>query len=224
MRVYDVEVLDVEIGDAEIEKLLVQAQHAAVEQTLMIGSERRRLELVREKETIELEIQKIEAATGQARAEVEKGAIASKREVELSRIASEAACTKERLSAKVAEQEALDVVNVAELNRKRAQKATELEGAEKDLALRLRAASAEVQAVAEKAKAVSPELIAALQAFGDRALAERMAESMAPLAILGGESVSDVLARLLKGTKLAKVLAETENGHSTATRSLPPLG
>ncbi|WP_096333460.1 hypothetical protein [Nannocystis exedens] len=33
----------------------------------------------------------------------------------------------------------------------------------------------------EKARAVSPDLIAALQAFGDRALAEKMAESMAPL-------------------------------------------
>ena len=51
------------------------------------------------------------------------------------------------------------------------------------------------------------QLIAALQAFGDRALAEKMAESMAPLAILGGESVSEVLGRLLRGTPLAKLLA-----------------
>jgi hypothetical protein len=33
-----------------------------------------------------------------------------------------------------------------------------------------------------------------------------------------------VLARLLKGTKLAKVLGETENGQSTGVRSLPPVG
>ena len=36
-----------------------------------------------------------------------------------------------------------------------------------------------------------------------------MAQSMAPLAILGGESVSEVLARLLRGTKLAQVLGGT---------------
>jgi major vault protein len=223
MRIYDVEVLDVEIGDAAIEQLLVQAQHAAVQQTLTIGGERRRLELVREKEAIDLEIQQIEASTGQSRADVEKGIIAQKRELELARIASETACATERLAAKRAEQEALDAVNAAELGRRRAQKNLELEAAEKDLTLRLRAVEAEVGAVAEKAKAVSPDLIAALQAFGDRALAERMAESMAPLAILGGESVSDVLARLLKGTKLAKVLAETsaESGNG-ASRPVPP--
>jgi hypothetical protein len=58
---------------------------------------------------------------------------------------------------------------------------------------RCASSSAHVKAAAEKARAFSPDLIAALQAFGDRALAEKMAESMAPLAILGGESVSDVL-------------------------------
>ena len=65
---------------------------------------------------------------------------------------------------------------------------------------------ADVRAVVDKANAVSPDLVAALQAFSDRALAERMAESMAPLAILGGESVSEVLARLLQGTAVAKAL------------------
>lgn len=225
MRIYDVEVLNVEIGDSEIEKLLVQAQHAAVEQTLTVGSERRRLELVKETAAIELEIQKTQRETHRAKAEVDMAAINDKRELELARIASDSACAKERLNAKVAEQASLDAVSAAELARKKAVKNVDVEGAEKDLGLRLRALEAEVQAVSEKAKAVSPELIAALQAFGDRALAERMAESMAPLAILGGESVSDVLARLLKGTKLARVLegADSTNGSSSApARSLPP--
>jgi major vault protein len=222
MRVYDVEVLDVAIGDAAIEQLLVKAQHAAVEQTLTMGDERRRLDLVREKAAIEGEIRQIEGASARARAGIEIGTIKSQHDVELARIASEASCTRDRLAAKCAEQEALDAVNKAELDRRRAQKAVDLEGAESDLALELRAVAADVHAVSEKAKAVSPDLVAALQAFGDRALAERMAESMAPLAILGGESVSDVLARLLKGTKLAKVLGETsgENGH--AVRKLGP--
>ncbi len=44
-----------------------------------------------------------------------------------------------------------------------------------------------MKAAIEKVKAISPDLIAALQVFGDKALAEKMAESMAPLTILGGE-------------------------------------
>jgi len=62
--------------------------------------------------------------------------------------------------------------------------------------------------VVQKAHAVSPELVAALQAFGDKALAEKMAESMAPLAILGGNSVAEVFSQLLQGTILENVLAK----------------
>jgi major vault protein len=215
MRVYDVEVLDVEIGDAEIAQLLVQAQHAAVQETLTVGSERRRLELAKENEAIELQLQQIQATMAKKRAEVEIAAIQDKHAVEAASIAADASSTEDRLAAKRAEQETLDIIHKAELERKRAEKNLELEGAEKDLVLRLRAIAADVDAVSEKAKAVSPELVAALQAFGDRALAERMAESMAPLAILGGESVSDVLARLLAGTKLARVLEASSTSKTT---------
>lgn len=71
---------------------------------------------------------------------------------------------------------------------------------------RMTALGAEVRAVVDKAGAISPDLVAALQSFGDRAMVERVAESMAPLAILGGDSVVEVLAKLLRGTPLAKAL------------------
>jgi major vault protein len=80
---------------------------------------------------------------------------------------------------------------------------------------------AEVEAVVAKAQAVSPQLLAALQNFSDKALAGKMAETMAPLAILGGESIAGVFGRLLKGTALEKVLlgseAEKGNGKSSDT-------
>lgn len=59
-----------------------------------------------------------------------------------------------------------------------------------------------------KPKTVSPDLIAALQAFSDRALAEKMAETMAPLSILGGKSVAEVFSKMLKGTSLEDVLVK----------------
>ncbi len=60
--------------------------------------------------------------------------------------------------------------------------------------------------VVDRANAVSPDFIAALQAFGDKALAEKLADSMAPLAILGGKSIADVFAQLVKGTNLEEIL------------------
>jgi len=72
--------------------------------------------------------------------------------------------------------------------------------------LKIEELKAEVEGVVDRAKAVSPDFIAALQAFGDRALAEKLAESMAPLAILGGKSIAEVFAQLVKGTKLEDIL------------------
>jgi major vault protein len=207
MRVYDVEVLGVEIGDDGIATLLVGAQHAVVEQTLTLDGERRRLELTREREEIERQVQAIQAITREQAYALQRAEVVASFELERAKIQAESEGRKARLDASQADQQALDAVHTAELSRRRSTGQLELEINEKDLALRLRELEAEVHAVAEKARAVSPDLVAALTAFGDRALAEKMAQSMAPLAILGGESVSEVLARLLRGTKLAKVLA-----------------
>ncbi|KIG17060.1 hypothetical protein DB30_03657 [Enhygromyxa salina] len=206
MRVYDVEVLDVEIGDDAIEKLLIEAQHAVVEQTLTLEGDRRRLEQTRERETIKQEIDAIEAGTKQKRLGLQRSEVEALHGFDLAKIEAELDSRKRRLEAERAEQESVDAVHDAKLARSKRSSAQELETSDKQLAMRLRELEAEVKAVADKAQAISPDLIAALQAFGDRALAEKMAQSMAPLAILGGESVAQVLARLLEGTKLARVL------------------
>ena len=216
MRVYDVEVLDVEIGDESIEGLLVGAQHAVVEQTLTLEGERRRLEQTRESETIKQEIDAIQAATRQKRLELQRAEVERVHAYEVAKIDAELDSRKRRLEAERGEQESVDAVHDAKLARQQRSTALELDTGDKRLAQRLRELDAEVKAVAGKAEAVSPELIAALQAFGDRALAEKMAESMAPLAILGGDSVAEVLARLLRGTKLAQVLeVAAESSEST---------
>ena len=206
MRVYDVEVLDVEIGDAAIEELLINAQHTVVEQTLTLDGDRRRLEQTREREAINQEVDAIQASTRQKKLVLQTAEIETVHQFDVTKINAELDSRKRRLEGERADQDGLDAVHDAKLARQKRSSELELETADKQLNQRLRELEAEVKAVADKAEAVSPELIAALQAFGDRALAEKMAESMAPLAILGGESVAGVLARLLEGTRLAKVL------------------
>ncbi len=208
MRVYDVEVLGVEIGDQAIDQLLIGAQHAAVEQTLTLDGERRRLELTRARQTIEQEIDAITAGTRQKKLALDRAEVDAAHELARAKIKAESEARHERLAGQLADQPPLEAVHAAELARRKATLDLEQAASDQQLAARLRELEAEVRAVVEKAKAVSPELVAALQAFGDRALAERMAESMAPLAILGGESVAEVFAKLLRGTKLADVLEQ----------------
>jgi major vault protein len=208
MRVYDLEVLGVSIGDETIAKLLVEAQHASVQQALAVAAERRRLELTRARESARQESAGLEAATRLQLLEIEGREVTRKHEVELARIKAETDARESRHRAEVALQQLLDAVAAAQLGRERARAQFEDEVARAESERSLRELDAQVRAASEKAKAFSPDLIAALQAFGDRALAEKMAESMAPLAILGGESVSDVLRRLLAGTSVADVLAK----------------
>jgi major vault protein len=124
----------------------------------------------------------------------------------LAKITSEAEAHQRQLEAKLAEQQSLDQISAAELARQRAKQEQELDMARRQLEQRLEEFKAEVEAVVNKANAVSPQLVSALQAFSDKALAEKMAESMAPLAILGGNSIADVFGQLLKGTALEGVL------------------
>jgi major vault protein len=223
MRVYDLELLGVEIGDETIATLLVDTQHAVVEQNLTLEAERRRLEQTREREAITQEIAKIEAATRTQTLGLKRAEVEAVHAYDVAKIEAEVGARKRRLDGEEAEQATTDTVHDAKLARRRRAAETDLELGDRQLAQRLRELEAEVQAVVAKAGAVSPDLIAALQAFGDRALAEKMAESMAPLAILGGESVAEVLARLLRGTKLAQVLG-AQAGPSEAANEGPGEG
>ena len=206
MRVYDVEVLDVKIGDDAIAELLVDAQHAVVQKTLELAGEQRRLHFTRESEAINQQVTEVQSQTRQKALGMKTEEVAQALRLRLAEIAAEAEARAHKHAAELRDQEALDAIHRAGLERRRADRELELALAAKALEQRLAELRAEVEAVAEKSRAVSPDLIAALQAFGDRALAEKMAESMAPLAILGGESVAEVLARLLRGTPLARLL------------------
>src|SRR5690606_7621170 len=163
----------------------------------------------------------IEAATKQKQLSLQRTEVDAVHEYDVAKITAEVDARQRRLDAEQAEQATTDAVHDAKLARRRRTAEADLELGDRQLAQRLREREGEVKAVVDKAGAVSPDLIAALQAFGDRALAEKMAESMAPLAILGGESVSEVLARLLRGTKLAQVLGPDLGSGSDGTNGRP---
>lgn len=226
MRIYDVEVLDVKMGNQSIEKLLVQAQHDVVLQTLNITAEKRKLEVTQQSEAIKRQILDIQCESRQKEETVKRelaDATAQTKTQELSlqveevketlavnlaKIESEITGKRRALEARFDEQAVIDKITTAERARQKAASDLELSIAQQKMQQRIEELKADVQAMVDKAGAVSPDLIAALQAFGDKALAERMAQSMAPLAILGGKSVADVLAQLLRGTPIEHLLAD----------------
>jgi len=206
MRIYDVEVLNVAIDDEYMSELLVESQHTVVRQALDLAAEQRNRDFTTEKELIAQQVAGAKSATLQAALDLQMAEVKKQRDLSLAKVASEVTVRQKQLEAQRAEQDSLDAINTAEIAREQAQANADLSIAQQHLAQRLEELRAEVQAVVDKGGAISPHLVAALQSFSDKALAESMAESMAPLAILGGKSVAEVLAQLLKGTVLEQVL------------------
>ena len=164
--------------------------------------------MVRQTEAVAQQVAEVQSSTRQQAISLKTRETEQQLRQQLAELAGKLEIHEQQQKALLAEQERLGAIHGAELGRKEAVANLDLRVQQQKLDQKLRELQAEVAAVVDKAKAVSPDLIAALQAFGDKALAEKMAESMAPLAILGGESVAEVLSRLLRGTALARLLPE----------------
>jgi len=206
MRIYDVEVLGVEIGDDVIAELLVQAQHSVAQQTIRITQEQKNLDMTKRMEEIKQQISTAQSETVLKHMTLQIAEVEKSLELSLSKIKSEIQAADLRLTSQMAQQDKLSDISRAELGREKERKEQEMEFAREALQQRIDELAAQVKAVVDKASAVSPDLIAALQAFADKSLAEKMADTMAPLAILGGKSIAEVFAQLLKDTPLEEVI------------------
>ena len=231
MRIYDVEVLGVQMQNPEVEKMLVTAQRDVISNTLVLATERRKLAYVKETEALKQEDALVRAGTQQAQMELQ-GETAKRKlaldqtilnantKLQLEQFASQLEAVKAS-----SEVEALRQANEAQAAAKRreineADAVLQRKHAAEVQKLELEKLTAQVQAVVDKAKAISPDLIAALSTFGERAMVEKVAEAMAPLSIISGgkKSVIEIVQEMLKGTPLAAQLQavnEKSNGAST---------
>ena len=191
-QIYDVEVLDCHIGDHSIEQLLVDAQHTTVQNALQIAAAEKELEV-----TTKLEETKRKTAEQKHKTNLE---ILKNREVETSK---------------------LEAAKMAELKASQDRAAVQNKIDEADLATRAKIDSHETAVLDERAKirvasvtdqfkAVSPKLIEALIASGNKDLATVLAENL-PKAdgqmghILGLGGISSLI-QALDGTPIADAL------------------
>lgn len=228
MRIYDVEVLGAQMQNADVEKLLVAAQRDVIQNTLVLAGERRKLAYIQENEDIKRQVAETNAETQRRSMELQAEQAKRKLELDLTIIASNAKAEAERITKEreaadaraanaLAAEKAQAEQTAVQLEVQKASDAQRLEQARANQAIELEKLNAQVEGLVKKAAAVSPDLIAALNAFGEKAMIEKVSEAMAPLSILGGGSVVDVLKKLLEGTTLAKQLEPVTNGTSTPT-------
>lgn len=217
MRVYDVEVLDVKIGNPEVAKLLMTAQIEALQAALRISKEERDLEFTRRLEEIKRGRAEAAAETEKKTEEIALAGITLKLETNLVRLDAEAQSQVKRLKNQVDELETLNDLNLAQINRQQAVDNQKLEATKAEIALGLEYMRAQTEDIVKRAGAVDQNLAAALTTFSDNALVEKISTSLAPLAAMSGVSAADILSQLFKSTPLEGVMKQL------ATRTRVPI-
>ncbi len=223
-HVYDLEVLGLEIGDEKIKTMLIVAQHDTVRSALNIATAERSLDIAKRTTEIELQNITLRDETDAARAQQAANEASRRLAARLAEISAHLQAAEEAGKVSRAEDALKTELSATEIGRGEKEHALAQQKAEAHIANMKAQLEAEAEALAKKAGAVTPNLIAALQSFGDAHLVAEASKAMAPLAILGGKSVAEVLSQLLKGTPLeAVVAAATTNGKTGGASPTPSL-
>jgi regulator of protease activity HflC (stomatin/prohibitin superfamily) len=183
MWIYDVEVLDVRILDPEVQSLIGDAQRNAI-----VADVNRRQEMLR----LDTERLKEEVSRSVYDAQIETLARAIAHEEERRKLVLAQARSQ------------LDLESTERLERARVEANAYTVGATakadalaREHELEKLQLEARAHAFKEQMAALQPELVTTLKMLGNQKLAGELSKNLAPLAILGGESVGDVVERLL---------------------------
>jgi major vault protein len=206
MHVYDVEVLEVKILDTKVEASLVAAQREGITQQLDLANRERLLHFTERNETITRDLATETAKTKFASLTLAQETIKQQLEHDLADIIAKAKAATERHTAELAAEKAETEIAEQGLARTHAQAESELEIEEARQKLFIEKLTAETEALAKRMEAITPDFIGAITAFSDKALIEKLGESLSPMALLGGTSIADVIGKALAGTKLAAVV------------------
>ncbi len=211
LRVFDVEVLEVTL-EKDLQALLEVQERASITQALQLQELARKADYTDQSVALSLRIAQAEATLTGAREGLTRQRLDDAAETK----------TKELSIQKGIQEGQNEVAATA--------RAKQL--AEHELAHRIQAATdalkiafiqQETAATRARMESIQPNLVAALQAFGDQASIERLATAMGAqgfLRTVGGESIVDVLTKILAGSGLAERLPAALNGRAQAARQL----
>lgn len=205
MRIYEVEILEVQIGDKDIERMLVENQNKLVRDNIQMAMFKRTVAVEKERQQLQRETDNANLETKintvrNSLVEVEERSILDKTKQE-KQLEVEA----KNKEIEVARQEILDETVKSELARQKDTNQVELDEQRQELELLLDRIKAEVDAVKEKSSAISPQLVEAIQTAGKMDLAGKLSDNMSIRSMLGGENVVDLFEKLIGGDVMGKI-------------------
>lgn len=215
MRVYDVEVLEVEILDSSIADLLETAEHDTVRQKLILAKKDLELAMTKKTEKINQEIEEIKAQTIKKRVELALAKETKDQELSMVRIENKREAEEANLKKEIQNSNLSSTINDTTIAIKKANQQNELEYLDSILEQEIAKIESETGAVIKKAEAISPDLIAVLSDYANKDLAGKLAENLNVLSIIGGgkKSVVEIFKDLLGDTGLGEVLGNKLQFH-----------
>jgi hypothetical protein len=171
MKVYDVEVLNLNIGDHNIADMLINNQHNTVSQNLKIVQLEKELEYTKKKEDLKRKELDEKLITSNKETEVALKQIGNENSVESSEQTLAAGLEKKKLNAENDNQKTIDSVVAAKLKRDKANEDTKTKIDQERSAIK-------TEAYEKAMKAFTPRLIEALIAQGNVKLSETLAKNL----------------------------------------------
>lgn len=217
MVVYDVEVLKVQVGDSQIQGLLVQAQHEAVETSISLASAQRRLETTKRKEDISRQEMEAKAETADHKAKLDTEDITRVLMMALAKIDADIKQAEMNMEYQKERDALKDAAVQAEIGRQRAQADNNNAIAKDKEAIRLEGLAKETAATVAKLQAAEAGFSEALLALGNQETMIKVAEAMSVQQFVGGKDLVEVITKVFAGTPmegLVKTMQEKAAAHN----------
>jgi major vault protein len=211
MEVYDLEIINVNIDDYDISDLLEQASQEGLKNTIRLNTEQRNAVLIsgqeiarREALTSREETTKLVASTVLADVERE-----GRRALALVQITNNS--NKEREDGELEAQTIRDKVSSLRRDAKGKDMEQDAKYADKTIKREIDQLVAQANADEKRAQAVTPGLVEALGGLVKTGAFKEVAQHLAPLSVVRGESIEQTLKTLLAGTGFENILDNAGN-------------
>lgn len=205
MRIYDVEVLTVNIGDEQIQHMLAQAQHESVRSSVELAQAQRRLEVQKQHEKIKRDEAEAKALTSEHNAKLGTDEIARRLTMALAELESGVERSKKDLDLQNEQDKVTQAAVEAEISRKRLAADAEISVIQSKEEIRLAALAAEAKITIDRLKAVDKGFSEALLALGNQDTLVKVAEAMSVQQFVGGKNLVEVIGKAFEGSPLASL-------------------
>ena len=202
MRVYDVEVMAVEITDVAVAKMISDSQRLAVSSALQLAQSRRALDVTIEEEEIRQKNLEARDATSSLDVEIKGRQIERNLQTTVATLTASLTEAAKNLELAQAKETAEDLKAKASRQRREASAKSDHDIAVKAQTLRLEALTAETTAMVEKFKAAEGGLSEALLTLGNQDTVVKLAQALSVQTMLGGNDFVQVVEKVLGNTPL----------------------